>query len=78
MFGYKFGDEGIKIYRPMSVNRFFYSGILPKPYVFGMEQLPAFGTFLYVVGGEKDVMTMAAHGLMLFASIARPPSCPKP
>ena len=62
MFGYKFGDEGIKIYRPMSVNRFFYSGILPKPYVFGMEQLPAFGTFLYVVGGEKDVMTMAAHG----------------
>lgn len=62
MFGYKFVDKGIKVYRPMSRNRFFYAGVLPKPYVFGLEQLPSMGSFVYITGGEKDVMSLAAHG----------------
>lgn len=78
MFGYKFGLEGIKIYRPMSANRFFYSGILPKPYVFGMEQLPEYGTLLYIVGGEKDVMTMAAHGFNAVCFNSETAKLPKP
>jgi len=64
MFGYTFNDgHGIKVYRPhVQIGRFLYAGILPKPYVFGLEQLPANGDVLYITGGEKDVMSLAARG----------------
>lgn len=62
MFGYKFGDKGLKVYRPKSTNRFFYLGTFPKPYVFGLDQLPTSGTHVYITGGEKDVLSLAAHG----------------
>ena len=54
---------GIKIYHPGAQLRFIQAGSLPKPYRFGYEQLPEQGDTLYIVGGEKDVMTMAAKGL---------------
>ena len=31
-------------------------------YCFGLEQLPSKGDLLFLTGGEKDVMTLAAHG----------------
>ena len=66
MFGYTFNEgAGIKVYRPKAqIGRFMYAGSLPKPYVFGMEQLPAKGwhPYLIVTGGEKDVMSLCAHG----------------
>ena len=61
MFGYK-GKWGVKIYRPMSDVRFVYGGHTGDNYCFGLEQLPSKGDLLFLTGGEKDVLTLAAHG----------------
>ncbi|WP_085536626.1 bifunctional DNA primase/helicase [Massilibacteroides vaginae] len=61
LFGYM-GKRHIKIYRPFSEIRFLYGGNLGENYCFGLEQLPAKGDALFITGGEKDVMTLAAHG----------------
>ena len=63
MYGYTFNNgEGIKTYRPKSKYRFIYAGNLPKPYIFGWEQLPPTGDRVYITGGEKDVLSLAAAG----------------
>lgn len=31
-------------------------------YVFGLEQLPTKGDLLFITGGEKDVLSLYAHG----------------
>ena len=63
LFGYVFGNgKGIKIYRPTAKTRFMYGGEFPKPYIFGMEQLPPKGEMVIITGGEKDVLSLAAHG----------------
>ena len=63
MYGYTFnGVTGVKIYRPGAPVRFMYAGILPTPYIFGLQQLPEHGDFLYITGGEKDVLSLTAHG----------------
>ena len=68
MYGYTFNDcTGIKVYRPFSKTRFLYGGNLPKPYVFGWNQLPDDGDAVIITGGEKDVMTLAAHGFTALA-----------
>jgi len=52
-----------KIYRPYSFPmKFLYTGKKPDNFVFGLEQLPEKGKTLYLVGGEKDVICMYAHG----------------
>ena len=58
-------DEGrcLKFYRPGARVRFLYAGKYPRIYVFGLDQLPLGGRVLYVTGGEKDVMSLASHGL---------------
>lgn len=65
-FGYVFNNgEGVRLYRPFAKNhsnRFFNYGKVPHPYVFGLEQLPGKGDRVYLTGGEKDALTMAAHG----------------
>lgn len=62
-FGYTLNQgRGMKFYRPLSDTRFMYAGELPSPYVFGYEQLPPMGRIVYITGGEKDVMSLAAHG----------------
>lgn len=61
MFGYK-GKWGVKVYRPMSEVRFVYGGHTGDNYCFGLEQLPSKGDLLFLTGGEKDVLTLAAHG----------------
>lgn len=63
MFGYSFNSgRGYKIYRPKATNRFMYVGKLPSPYIFGWDQLPEKGDRVFITGGEKDVMSLAAHG----------------
>ena len=52
----------IKIYRPYSKLRFLYGGEKLKDYVFGFEQLPTKGDILFITGGEKDVLSLYAHG----------------
>ena len=61
MFGYM-GKQHIKVYRPCSQMRFLYAGDFGDNYCFGLEQLPAKGDLLFITGGEKDVMSRAAHG----------------
>ena len=61
MYGYM-GDKYIKIYCPRSEMRFLYAGDLGDNYCFGLDQLPAKGDLLFITGGEKDVMSLAAHG----------------
>lgn len=54
--------KGMKVYRPFSKSRFVYAGTLPSPYIFGYDQLPSDGKYLFITGGEKDVLSLAAHG----------------
>lgn len=61
LFSY-LGKRHTKIYRPFSDMRFLYGGTLTENYCFGLEQPPAKGDTLFITGGEKDVMTLAAHG----------------
>ena len=67
-YGYMLNHEqGIKVYRPEAKMRFIYAGKIPRPYIFGLEQLPKEGEILYITGGEKDVLSLAAHGLCAIA-----------
>lgn len=61
IYGYK-NKRYIKLYRPFSKARFLYGGNFGENYCFGLEQLPAKGDTLFITGGEKDVMSLAAHG----------------
>lgn len=61
MFGYV-GKWGVKVYRPKSEVRFVYGGHTGENYCFGLEELPPKGDTLFLTGGEKDVLTLAAHG----------------
>lgn len=61
LYGY-LGQQRIKIYRPKSSIRFVQAGKCSDSYCFGLEMLPAKGDLLFITGGEKDVLTLAAHG----------------
>ena len=61
MFCYAMGAF-VKVYRPFSTIRFLYAGNKTDDYVFGFEQLPNKGDMLFITGGEKDVMSLVAHG----------------
>lgn len=61
IFGYK-GDAFIKIYRPKEKLRFQFGGKKPRPYCFGLNQLPFRGDMVFITGGEKDVLTLVSHG----------------
>ena len=61
VFGYK-SKRYIKLYRPFSQMRFLYGGDIGESYCFGLEQLPAKGDTVFITGGEKDVLSLSAHG----------------
>ncbi len=61
LYGY-LGQQRVKIYRPRSSIRFVQAGKCMDNYCFGLEMLPAKGDLLFITGGEKDVLTLAAHG----------------
>lgn len=57
------GHAYVKIYRPYSTKmRFLYGGRMPDIYCFGIEQIPSKGDLLFITGGEKDVLSLYAHG----------------
>lgn len=60
MFAYVQGGF-VKLYRPKSKVRFLYGGNKTEDYIFGFEQLPSKGDVLFITGGEKDVLSLAAH-----------------
>jgi hypothetical protein len=61
IFGYQ-SIRFTKLYRPFSKPRFLFTGEKTEQYVFGKEQLPIRGDILFFTGGEKDVITLSAHG----------------
>jgi len=52
------------VYRPLTkyTNKFYNIGKKPDGYLFGYDELPRSGKRLFFVGGEKDVMSLRAHG----------------
>jgi len=61
MFAYSMG-KFVKVYRPKSKLRFLYGGEKVDDYVFGFQQLPSKGDMIFITGGEKDVLSLTAHG----------------
>ena len=61
MFAYHVGSN-LKVYRPFSKPRFLYASSSGSDYIFGMEQLPTRDNIVFITGGEKDVMSLSAHG----------------
>ena len=62
IYAYNLGS-GLKLYRPRGGGlKFMYAGRVPKPYIFGLSQLPEEGDLLIITGGEKDVLTLASRG----------------
>lgn len=65
MFGYTFNEgTGIKVYRPgAEIGRFLYAGNIPRPYIFGIDQIgQQREDILLITGGEKDVLSLSARG----------------
>ncbi len=62
MFVYHTIDDAVKVYMPKSKLRFMYAHRPSGEYVYGLEHLPARGHMVFITGGEKDVMSLAAHG----------------
>ena len=62
IYAYNLGSA-LKLYRPQGGGlKFMYAGRVPKPYIFGLSQLPEEGDLLIITGGEKDVLTLASRG----------------
>lgn len=70
IFGYR-GDTFIKIYRPKEKLRFQFGGKKPRPYCFGLNQLPFRGDMVFITGGEKDVLSLHRMVSVPSASTAR-------
>jgi hypothetical protein len=63
IFGYENGDW-LKLYKPLDEKqyRFQYLGTKVQDYIFGWSQLSENADLIFITGGEKDVMTLAAMG----------------
>jgi KaiC/GvpD/RAD55 family RecA-like ATPase len=53
-----------KLYKPLDDKKykFQYLGTKDPGFIFGLEQLPEHSDILIITGGEKDVMSLSAHG----------------
>jgi len=76
IFGYQ-GLRFTKLYLPFSEPRFLFSGEKTEQYVFGKEQLPIRGDILFITGGEKDVISLAAHGFNAISMNSETANIPK-
>ncbi len=63
IFAYDNGSW-LKLYKPLDDKqyKFQYLGTKEQGYIFGWKQLPEKGEKLFITGGEKDVMSLAAQG----------------
>ncbi len=62
LFAYRIHTNCYKIYSPFAEKyRFSWLGQKPSNYVFGWKQLPDKGKIVFITGGEKDVLALAAH-----------------
>lgn len=76
IFGYQ-GIRFTKLYRPFSKQRFLFSGETTEQYIFGKDQLPIRGDILFFTGGEKDVITLSAHGFNAVSMNSETANIPK-
>lgn len=58
----------MKLYKPFDEKkyRFQYLGTKDPGYLFGYNQLPENGDYVFLTGGEKDVLSLSAHGFAAF------------
>ncbi|MBC7747873.1 MAG: AAA family ATPase [Methylotenera sp.] len=63
IFAYDNGSW-LKLYKPLDEKqyKFQYLGTKEQGYIFGWSQLPTKGENIFITGGEKDVMSLAAQG----------------
>ncbi|MEM1000206.1 MAG: hypothetical protein AAGN35_24345 [Bacteroidota bacterium] len=77
LYAYRVGTDCYKLYRPGSQDhRFSWLGRKPAEYVYGLDHLPRRGERVFITGGEKDVLSLVAHGhaaVCLNSETARPP-----
>ncbi len=67
VFAYPYGDA-FKIYQPFAkTSRFYFKGTKSPEFIFGFDQLPESGDYVIITGGEKDVMSLKAHGFPAIA-----------
>jgi len=76
IFGYQ-GRRNTKLYMPFSKLRFLFSGEANENYTFGLEQLPLRGDIVFITGGEKDVLSLAAHGFSALCLNSETANLPK-
>jgi len=64
IYSYRISSQCYKLYRPYSSNfKFSWLGQKPLDYVFGKNQLPLNADKVFITGGEKDVLSLSAHGI---------------
>lgn len=62
IFGYQ-NSKWVKIYKPRDTKyRFQFIGEKDPDFIFGWNQLSNSGGIVFITGGEKDVMSLTAHG----------------
>jgi hypothetical protein len=63
IYSYRVDTDCYKLYLPDAQEfRFSWLGQKPKDYVFGLNALPESGKRVFITGGEKDVLSLTAHG----------------
>ncbi len=63
IFAYDLGNNCYKIYQPSNPKyKWLWIGEKPKSYVFGLDQLPEAGSLLLIAAGERDTLSLVAHG----------------
>jgi hypothetical protein len=76
IFGYR-SSNCTKLYRPFSRLRFLFTGEKTETYTFGFDKLPQRGDILFITGGEKDVLSLAAHGFHAISFNSETANIPK-
>ena len=67
IFAYPYGNA-FKIYQPFSNKcKFHFKGKKSPEFIFGFDQLPESGDYVIITGGDKDVMSLKAHGFPAIA-----------
>lgn len=57
-------DTWAKLYKPLDEKKYKFQHLGSKEpnYIFGWQQLPEKGETVFITGGEKDVLSLVAHG----------------
>lgn len=64
LFAYNAGNGFWKVYAPKGERKYKFAWPTGQPssYVFGLDQLPEWSPCILLAAGEKDAMTLSAHG----------------